>query len=296
MTAERVRVAFQGKLGADAEDAMQQLFGVRSEPVPCPTYAEAANAVVQCDADHVLLPVENTLMGGIGDAHDTIDRTAGLYATGETVVAVHHCVLAPHGASLDTIRSVLVHPDAIPQCSQFFRQHRRLETHPVFDTAEAAHDVAQLSDPTFATIGVRASAARYALDVIVADIDDRHDNQTRYLALSATPANAGAGTPVRTMLVFTTLDSPGALLQALQPFGEHGVNLRRLESRPTGDPWSYRFFVEFDHEVGNPHVDGALADIRARTAAARIVGTFPRWKPGRRGSIGWTPMDVPIIA
>ncbi len=296
MTAARVRVAFHGELGTDAEDAMQQLFGPQCEPIPSPGYRDAALAVVQGAADYVLLPVENTLTGGVGEAHDAIDRVAGLSATGETVVAVHHCLLAPHGASLDTIRSVLVHPEALAQCSQFFRKQRRVETHPVFDAAAAARDVAQLGDTAFAAVAVRAAAGRHDLDVIVADIDDRHDSQTRYLALSATPAQPGAGTPVRTLLVFTTLDTPGALLHALQPFAEHGVNLRRLESRPTGDPWSYRYFVEFDHEVGNPHVTGALAALHNSTAAVRLVGTFPRWQPGRRGSIGWSPTDMPIIA
>ncbi len=296
MTAERVRVAFQGELGADAEDAVQQLFGPASDAVPCPTYRDAAAAVVGGRADRVLLPIENTLTGGVGDVHDVIDGAAQLHAVGETVVAVHHCLLAPPGASLQTIRSVLVHPEAIPQCGRFFREHRRIETHPVFDTAAAARDVAQLGDIAFAAVAPRSAAARYPLDVIVADIDDRHDNQTRYLAMSVTPVQPGLASPVRTMLVFTTLDTPGALLHALQPFAQHGVNLRRLESRPTGDPWSYRFFVEFDHEVGNPHVERALEDLRSHTAAVRIVGTYARWQAGRRGSIGWTPMDVPIIA
>jgi prephenate dehydratase len=296
MTADRMRVAFQGELGADAEDAVQQLFGPSSEAVPCATYRDAVTAVVLGRADRVLLPIENTLTGGVGDVHDVIDNAEQLHAVGETVVAVHHCVLAPPTATLQSIRSVLVHPEAIPQCGRFFREHRRIETHPVFDTAAAARDVAQLGDIAFAAVAPRAAAARYPLEVIVADIDDRHDNQTRYLAMSAEPVTPNVASPVRTMLVFTTLDTPGALLHALQPFAEHGVNLRRLESRPTGDPWSYRFFVEFDHEVGNPHVERALEDLRSHTAAVRIVGTYARWQAGRRGSIGWTPMDIPIIA
>jgi len=296
MAADRVRVAFHGELGAEAEDALQQLFGASAEARSCSSYRAAAEAVLGGTAEHLVVPVENTLTGGVGEVHDLMDAYPTLHATAETVVAVHHCLLAAPAATLETICSVLVHPETVPQCSRFFSANPRMETHPVFDATNAARDIAQLADPAFAVVTGRSAAARFPLAVVVADIDDRHDNQTRYLALSAVRAVPEAGAPVRTMLVFTTLDTPGALLHALHPFSEHGVNLRRLESRPTGNPWSYRFFVEFDHEVGNPHVDAALDDLRTHTAAVRIVGTYPRGLGGRRGPMGWSRDDLPIIA
>jgi prephenate dehydratase/chorismate mutase/prephenate dehydratase len=293
---ERLRVAFQGELGAYSEDAIQLLYGASSEAVPFASFGDAVNAVLDGGADRILLPIENTLVGSVGEAHDIIDRTPELHAVGETVVEVHHCLMAPHGASVDTIATVLSHHVALAQCQEFFRTHRRMETHGVFDTAGAAREVAQLGDPSFGAVAGRAAAGRYALDVIVADIEDRHDNQTRFVALARDPIMPDAGTPVRTMIVFTTNDKPGALLLGLQPFADNGVNLRRIDTRPTGEPWTYRFFVEFDHEVGNSHVDAALSDVERATAAMRIIGTFPRWNAGRRRSIGWTPMDIPIIA
>jgi prephenate dehydratase len=263
--------------------------------MPFAAFVDAVGAVLDGSADRVLLPIENTLVGSVGEAHDIIDRTPALHAVGETVVEVHHCLMAPHGASVDTIATVLSHHIALAQCQEFFRNHRRMETHGVFDTAGAAREVAHLGDPSFGAVAGRAAAGRYSLDVIVADIEDRHDNQTRFVALARDPIAHDAGTPVRTMIVFTTKDAPGALLLALQPFADHGVNLRRIDTRPTGEPWTYRFFVELDHEVGNSHVDAALEDVERATAAMRVIGTFPRWKAGRRGSIGWTPMDIPII-
>lgn len=289
-------IAFQGELGAFSEDAIQLLFGPRSEARPFATYHEAVDAVAGGSADRVLLPIENTIVGAIAESHDAIDHAPTLHAVGETVVDVHHCLLSPHGATLDTIATVLSNPVALAQCQEFFRKHRRMETHGIFDTTGAARDVAQLGDPSFAAVASRSAAGRYSLDVIVADIEDRHDNQTRFVALAREPARPDAGTPVRTMIVFTTRDAPGSLLSALQPFAEHGVNLRRIETRPTGEPWTYRFFLEYDHEIGNAHADAALDAVRAATAAMRHVGTFPRWKAGRRGSIGWTPTDIPVIA
>jgi prephenate dehydratase len=295
-SSERVRVAFQGELGAYAEDAVQMLFGAAAIPEPCPSYLDAVAAVVDGRAERVVLPIENTLVGSERLAHEAIDRTPSLHAIGETVVEVHHCLLSPPGATLDTIATVLSHDVALAQCQTFFRAQPRMQTHGVFDTAAAAREVAQLGDPSFAAVASPAAAGRFKLEVLVADIEDRHDNQTRFVALAPEPGRPETGTPVRTMVVFTIRDAPGALLLALQPFADHQVNLRRIDTHPTGEPWSYRFFVEFDHEVGNPQVEAALDAVRQRTAALRVIGTFPRWNAGRRGSIGWTPADIPIIA
>lgn len=294
-TPRRIKVAFQGELGAYSEDAIQLLYGPPSEPIPYGTYSDVVAALLNGAVDVAVFPIENTLTGSVGETHDIIDKTSQLSAVGETVVDVHHCLMGPYGASLDTVATVLSHSQALAQCQNFFRAHSRIQTHGLFDTAAAAREVAQLGDPSFAALASRAAAGRHALDVLVADIEDRHDNQTRFIALGREPRSVDAGTPVRTLVVFTTRDAAGALLMALQPFAEHGVNLRRIDTRPAGEPWSYRFFVEFDHELGNPHIELALQHVARATAQLRIVGTFPRWRAGRRGSIGWTPMDIPVI-
>ena len=81
----------------------------------------------------------------------------------------------------------------------------------------------------------------------------------------------------------------------MEPLARHGMDIRRLESRPTGDPWSYQFFLEFDHAFGEPIVDLVFKEMRAAARSMRVLGTFPRWNPGRRGSIGWRSgiMDIP---
>ena len=96
------------------------------------------------------------------------------------------------------------------------------------------------------------------------------------------------GTPARTMVMVTTGDTPGSLLNVMTPLATHGVSIRRLESRPTGEPWSYRFFIEFDHQVGDARATSVMHEIAERSATARFLGTFPRWGAGRRGSIGWS--------
>lgn len=293
---ERLRVGFQGELGANAEEAIQLLYGLLVEPVPFPSNGDAVTAVAGGSVDRAVFPIENTLVGSIGETYDAIDLTPSLHAVGEAIVEVHHCLMAPFGSTVDHVAMVLSHSLALAQCQDFFRRHPRMQTHALFDTAAAAREVAQLGDPSFAAVAARSAAARYNLDVLVPDIEDRHDNQTRFLAFAREPVRCEAGTPVRTMILFTIRDTPGALLAALQPFADHGVNLRRIDTRPTGTPLSYRFCVEFDHEIGNPHVESALQVVAHATAVMRTVGTFPRWQAGHRGSIGWAPTDNEIIA
>ena len=187
------------------------------------------------------------------------------------------------------------HPVALAQCGKFFRANPRLEVHAVYDTAGAAVDVSNLADPQFAAVANRNSAKRYSLDVLVADIEDRPDNQTRFLAFAREPQALPGGTPARTMLLLTTKDVPGALLEALSPLARHGVNVRRIETRPTGEPWSYRFFVDFDHQVGDAAADALVREIGELAHKVRLVGTYPRWAAGRRGSIGWKSGQVPAL-
>jgi prephenate dehydratase len=290
-----LRIAFQGELGAFSEEAIQQLWGGDVESVPSREFGDVADLLVRGEVDRAVLPIENTIVGSVQTAHDVIDDMPGMHAIAETVVAVHHCLLGPPGAQFGQVRDVFSHPVALAQCGAFFRTNSRLTVHAVYDTAGAALDVSNLADPQFAAVASRNSAARYSLDVLVADIEDRPDNQTRFLAFARAPQPLPSGTPARTMLLLTTKDVPGALLEALSPLSRHGINVRRIETRPTGEPWSYRFFVEFDHQVGDAAADALVLEIGLLASEVRLVGTYPRWAAGRRGSIGWRSGGLPVV-
>lgn len=290
-----LRVAFQGELGAFSTEAIQQIWGGDVELAPQLEFADVVDALRRGLVDRAILPVENTIVGSVQASHDAIDGNAQMHAIAETVVAVHHCLLGAPGALFDQVTDVFSHPVALSQCGGFFARHPRLDVHAVYDTAGAALDVSNLADPKFAAVASRNSALRYKLDIVAADIEDRHDNQTRFIAFARDPMPLPVGTPARTMILLTTTDVPGALLQALSPLARFGINMRRIETRPTGDPWSYRFFVEFDHQVGDADADAVVDQIASQAAAVRLVGTWPRWAAGRRGSIGWKSADSPIV-
>lgn len=282
-----LRIAFQGEAGSFSDEALQQLWGGDAVRIPHRDFADVTAAVAAGIADRGILPIENTIVGSIAASHDAINALPGLFAVAETVVDVHHCLLAAPGTRFETLTTVLSHPTALAQCGRFFAEHPQLEVHSVYDTAGAAMDVSKVADPTMAAVASRRAAAHYDLAIVRADIEDRPDNQTRFLAIARAPAPLPAGTPARTMIILTAVDRPGSLLEALAPLARHGANIRRLEPRPTGEPWSYRFFIEFDHEVGDAAAEAVTRDIAAAASETRLLGTYPRWGAGRRGSIGW---------
>jgi prephenate dehydratase len=286
-------VAYQQDLSAFGEEALQQLWGGDADPVPLTDVADVAASVASGEASRGVLPIENTILGAVQASHDAIDSTPGIHAIAETVVNAHLCLLGPPGATLEQVQDVFCHPTALAQCGKFFRKNRRISVHSVYDTAASAADVRNLADPQYAVVASRMAGRSYELAVVTADIEDRPDNQTRFIAFAAEPQSLPVGTPARTMILLTTRDVPGALLGALAPLARHGVNVRRIETRPTGEPWSYRFFVEFDHQIGDAEAEAVARDVRALSSEVRIFGTYPRWKAGRRGSIGWRSGAIP---
>ncbi len=265
-------VAFQGSRGAYSEDAVRALWP-EARSVPMRSNLDVARAVATGAVDAGVLAVENTLAGSVVATWDAIVATEQVHAVAEAVVNIHHCVLALPGASLQSLTAVASHPVALAQCHGWFARHAQVRPVAAEDTAGAAADVASGRDTTRAAIAGRGAAALHGLTILATDIEDRPDNQTRFIALARTPRPLDPGTPARTSLVLGTRNEPGALVTALTPLAAHGLNLTRVESRPTGAPWTYRFFVDVQHAAGSAAFDAALAAVR-QVATVRVVGTF----------------------
>jgi prephenate dehydratase len=269
------RAAIQGEAGAFSEEAAQVMWpGVVA--VPARTVADVARAVASGTVDAGVLPVENTVAGAVDAAYDALVGEPDLCAIAEAVLQIHQFLLAPAGATLDGIEVVESHPVALAQCSTFLSGLAGIREQASFDTAGAAHAVAESRDVHRAAIASRQAAARYGLAILAERIENRPDNQTRFLGIARTPAHVEPGSPARTSLVFTTADAPGALVRVLEPIARRGLNLSRLESRPTGQPWTYRFFADIDHPAGHPSLHEALATLAHTTASCRIIGTYAR--------------------
>jgi prephenate dehydratase len=268
-------VAFPGERGAYSEDAVAAIWP-GAEPVPARYPLDVAHVVVAGDVDAGILPVENTLAGSVVASYDALAQCDDLHAIAEAVVRIRHCLLAAKGATLESIEVVESHPVALAQCTVFLARHPRIELRAATDTGRAARDVAQSGDLRRAAIAGMAAATRYGLRVLADGIEDRPDNQTRFLAISCEPAVLAPGTRARTSLIFTTQNDPGALVRALIPLAEHKLNLSKLESRPTGEPWTYRFFADVEHTAGDAARDRALEGMCKATHTLRILGTYAR--------------------
>lgn len=269
------RVAFAGEPGAFSEQAARALWP-DADLIAVRTVLDVTRAVETGAADAGVLPVENTVAGGVVAAYDALAESRDLFAVAETILDVHQCLAGIRGARLADVRTVVSHPVALAQCARFIRALGDIGEIAAPDTAGAARQVAERGDAKLAAVASRQAAERYGLVVLADRIEDRPDNKTRFLGVAREPAAVAGAAPARTSLVFTTPNEPGALLRVLQPLAERALNLSKLESRPTGEPWTYRFFADVDHEAGDQLLAGALAAVRRATRTCRVLGTYAR--------------------
>jgi prephenate dehydratase len=276
------RVAYQGEPGAFGEEAVIGWFGDDAEPVPVPTFSAVCAAVEDGRVDAGVLPLENSLAGTVGDALDAL-ATGTLLVVGEVLLPIRHQLLVAPGASLDDVRRVSSHWQALAQCERYLAD-RGWEAVPAADTAGAARELAASADSSLAAIASRRAAERYGLEVAAADIQDADHNLTRFAVLvregeAEPPRPAGSLAPRsgerETLITFETGHRPGDLYRALGTLAEAGINLSRIESRPSGDgPWRYRFLIQVTGDAENEPLRTALIGLWEHTRSMRVLGSF----------------------
>jgi len=274
-------VAYQGEPGAFGEEAVLAWFGESVTPVPMPTFSAVCTAVESGATDGGVLPLENSLAGTVGDALDAL-ATGSQRVVGEVLLPIRHQLLVLRGAVTEDVRRVSSHWQALAQCERFLSA-RSWHLVPVADTAGAARDLAASGDPSGAAIASQAAAARYGLEIAASDIQDADHNLTRFAVLVAAdaepPAPAGPLAPIggerETLLTFETGHRPGDLHRALGAFADAGINLSRIESRPSGEgPWRYRFLVQVSGDADAEPLRDALVGMRPHTRSMRVLGSF----------------------
>lgn len=278
-------VAFQGELGAFSEDAVRTWFGADVEPVPCREFREVGDAVRAGRVAAGLLPVENSLAGTVQPAYDVL-MEPGFAVVGEVIRPIRHFLLGLPGSNLKDLRRVLSHPVALAQCGRFLSQHPGVEAVAVYDTAGAAREVSERGDATLGAVASSRAAERYGLEILASDLQDRSDNQTRFLVIRLTESDPlpGEGESAdrawKTALLVETENRPGSLVEILLPFSAEGVNLSKLESRPGVTPWTYRFVLELEGSPRDRDVEQAISQVRDRAQSVRVLGSFRPWREG----------------
>ncbi len=268
----RRRIAYQGVPGAFSEAAALQ-FAADADAVGFPTFAQAVAAAGTEGFTHVCLPVENSLAGSINQSYDLL-RDSSLHVVAEQIVRVRHNLLAKPGTSLEDVRRVYSHPQALEQCAGFLARHD-MEAVVDFDTAGAAKLLSENGGEGRAAIASQAAAEKYGLEVLASGIEDLDFNFTRFFVLGFEEAAASTGQR-KSSLILATKHRPGELVECLKVFNDHGVNMTKLESRPRRDkPWSYLFYVDIEGDIRDENVSAALTGIMRRAAMMKFLGSYP---------------------
>ena len=277
-----MRVAFLGPAGTFTEEALRAsaptVLGADYEVVAMPTVYETVMAVQQGDADRAVVPIENSLEGGVAATLDALAGEAeGVRIAAEAVHPITHCLIARERVELSEVRLVVSHPQAMAQCARYLRERLPgAERSTAASTAEAIRQAVGAEAPV-AAIGARLAAELYGGAVLDEGIEDTAGNFTRFVWLA--PAGAPArGEPSKTSVVFWGFndESPGALVAVLGEFSERDINLTRIESRPRRMRLGhYMFFADLEGSIGEPRVRQALDAVGSRVQTLRVLGSFP---------------------
>ena len=268
-----VKVAYCGTEGAFAHIAAERLFH-EAEKVAYGDFKSAYDSVVTGECDIVVLPLENSYAGEVAQVTDLM-FSGPLYVNHVMPLSIVHDLLAVEGATLDTVRTVVSHPQALSQCDTFIRSHGYQQM-PYANTALAARYVAEQKDPTIAAIASAESAGNFGLTPLAEGINQSQVNTTRFAVLSrAENRNVAKQHGAHFILVFTVRNEAGSLAQALNVIGSHGFNMRTLRSRPMGELlWQYYFYVEAEGNIHSDEGEKMLKRLSVYCDKVKCVGSF----------------------
>lgn len=269
---ENVRVVYQGVEGAYAHGATLQFFGDGVDAFHVRTWEEAMTAVEQGDADYAVIPIENSSAGAVSDNYDLLITHENVIVA-ETFLPVSHSLLGLPDASLEDIRTVYSHPQALMQCSKYLNGHSEWRQISVENTAVAAKKVVADGDRTQAAVASRTAGKLYGLKELAGTINHNKENTTRFLILSREKVYCrDAG---KISICFELPHKSGTLYNMLGNFIYNGVNMVMIESRPIpGRNWEYRFFVDIEGNLSQPDIQNALLAVSEEAANMRILGNY----------------------
>lgn len=273
-----VRVAFQGEPGAFSEEAVEHVFE-DAEVHPCAAFEDVFKAVEDGTVDRAVIPIENAVFGSVRVNYDHL-RTHAVTIVGELQLRIRHHLMGPNGASMDDVRTVRSHAQALGQCRDWLRTHLpQATTEATPDTAGAAREVARTGDPSVAAVASARAADRYGLAVLASGLEDDAQNFTRFLILA--PENGGVS-PIgsgsyKTSLAFVLQENvPGALFKSLAVFALRELDLLKIESRPlVGHPGRYRFYLDVEGSTEDEALARALDHLREITLELQALGSYP---------------------
>lgn len=270
-------VAIQGERGSNSHMAALEMFDAARGGVailPCAYSTDVIDAVVSGSVDEAVLPIENSLHGSVAEHYDLllqhpvrIDR--------ESLLRIHHNLIAAPGVQLGEVRHVISHPVALSQCTRYLASLKQTRATPFYDTAGSVKHLMAESLRDTAGVAPALAAEEYGANILVTGIEDNAENFTRFHLLRRNDsASAAVEAPNKLSLAFVVEHRPGTLVTALQRLAEAGVDLTKIESRPVpGSPWEYVFYVDFRFDSID-QAEHALAGLRAHCRMVKELGRY----------------------
>lgn len=270
---EGMKVAYSGVEGAFAHIAANKLFP-QAEKFAYPSFKAAYDSVVNGECDAVVLPLENSYAGEVGQVTDLM-FSGPLFVNGTLALSVTHDLLSVEGATLDTIKTVVSHPQALSQCDDYITRHG-FEQRTYENTALAAKYVAELNDPTVAAIASGESAEMYGLKTVAESINHSHVNTTRFVVLARSEDRSISKKPgAHFILMFTVPNEAGCLARALNIIGSYGFSMHVMRSRPMKELlWDFYFYVEAEGDVRSYDGKCMIEALNVCCDKIKCVGSF----------------------
>ncbi len=266
-------VAFQGEKGAYSEEAILHFFGSEVQTLPCRSIREVFKNCEARVVDYGVVPVENSIEGSVFETYDMF-LSSSVKAVGEIILRIRHCLIALPDVSLNEVETVYSHPQALAQCRGYL-QSLGVSVEVTYDTAGSVKMIKERGLRNAAAVASERAAEIYGMKVLAKGIEDYGHNYTRFLVISVKEALHSPNS--KTSIIFSTAHKPGALYNALGAFARNGINLTKIESRPTRQrPWEYYFFVDFEGHQEDENVKKALAELVSYASFIKILGSYPR--------------------
>ena len=268
-----MRVAYSGVEGAFANIAAERIF-LDAAAVACKDFKSAYDSVVNGECDCCLLPIENSFNGDVGQVLD-LAFFGSLYITGIYEIEVVQNLLANEGATIESIKQVISHPQALGQCAEYITAHG-FETIESVNTAVAVRQVAKSGRTDIAAIGSNEAAKKFGLKKLEGHINQSGSNTTRFAVFSRTNRSKTKNDKHFIML-FTVKNAAGSLGKAISVIGEFGFNLKALKSRPTKELiWDYYFYAEGEGDIYSDYGKLMLKQLKKCCSNFKILGTFEK--------------------
>ena len=269
---QRGTVACCGIFGSNAQMACDKLLPL-SQILYVNSFQAVFDAVEEGLAQFGVLPIENSSNGSVKEVYDLLERKY-CYIVRGTKQWISHDLLAKEGTGLEDIHTVYSHPQALGQCSEFFAQYPHIKLEPYTNTAMAAQMVAQSEDAGIAAVAAPQCAQLYGLQAVRRSIQNNDNNYTRFICITKDLAVYPGANKIS--IVTTASHTPGGLGSLLTKFGNMGINLTKIESRPIqGHNFEFLFYLDLEASLVDPRVRALLAELHESQDKFRLLGNYP---------------------